>query len=303
MILVFGSINADFFLSVKSLPRPGETVLCPSYTFYPGGKGANQAVAAARLGGEVMFVGSIGDDPYGEQVFEALQHVGINLNRVKSISGITGTAFVMVEETGENQIVVASGANLETCSSQIKDSDLSLCTHLILQMEVPIKEIEDIIFRSKAAGCKIILNYAPAHSIQPAAIECCDYLIMNELEAASLFGQKKEVEEYAKSFSERFDTECIITLGPKGSLLANSDGLYEINALKIEAIDTVGAGDMFVGAFSASLYNGDNTLISLQKATVASGLACKFEGAQPVAVTSQLIEAELHTVASPVKLC
>ena len=175
MILVFGSINADFFLSVKSLPRPGETVLCPSYAFYPGGKGANQAVAAARLGGEVMFVGSIGDDPYGEQVFEALQHVGINLNRVKSISGITGTAFVMVEETGENQIVVASGANLETCSSQIKDSDLSLCTHLILQMEVPIKEIEDIIFRSKAAGCKIILNYAPAHSIQPAAIECCDY--------------------------------------------------------------------------------------------------------------------------------
>ena len=119
---------------------------------------------------------------------------------------------------------------------------------------------------------------------------------MNELEAASLFGQKKEVEEYAKSFSERFDTECIITLSPK-SLLANSDGLYEINALKIEAIDTVGAGDMFIGAFSASLYNGDNTLISLQ-ATVASGLACKFEGAQPVAVT-YLTVTELHTVASP----
>ena len=213
MILVFGSINADFFLSVKSLPRPGETVLCPSYTFYPGGKGANQAVAAARLGAEVMFAGSVGKDPYGAQVLKSLRDVGINLNRVNSKGTTTGTAFVVVEEDGENQIVVASGANLETCSNQIKDSDLSLCTHIVLQLEVPIKEIEDIIFRAKAAGCKIILNYAPANVIQSRAIECCDYLIMNEIEANSLFGQKKEVEEYAMKFSLTSE-KCVDKLSP-----------------------------------------------------------------------------------------
>ena len=302
MILVFGSINADFFLNVKSLPRPGETVLCPSYTFYPGGKGANQAVAAARLGAEVMFAGSVGKDPYGAQVLKSLREVGINLNRVNSKGTTTGTAFVVVEEDGENQIVVASGANLETCSNQIKDSDLSLCTHIVLQLEVPIKEIEDIIFRAKAAGCKIILNYAPANVIQPTAIECCDYLIMNEIEANSLFGQKKEVEEYAIEFSERFDAECIITLGPKGSLLANREGLYKIDALKVEAIDTVGAGDMFVGAFSAGLFKGGSTTRSLQRATVASGLACKFKGAQPSLVTPHLVESELHRLPLPRKI-
>ena len=302
MILVFGSINADFFLSVKSLPRPGETVLCPSYTFYPGGKGANQAVAAARLGAEVMFAGSVGKDPFGVQVLKSLRDVGINLNRVNSKGTSTGTAFVVVEEDGENQIVVASGANLETCSNQIKDSDLSLCTHIVLQLEVPIKEIEDIIFRAKAAGCKIILNYAPANVIQPTAIECCDYLIMNEIEANSLFGQKKEVEEYAIKFSKRFDAECIITLGPKGSLLATREGLYKIDALEVEAIDTVGAGDMFVGAFSAGLFKGECTTSSLQKATVASGLACKFKGAQPSLVTPHLVESELHRLPLPRKI-
>ena len=302
MILVFGSINADFFLNVKSLPRPGETVLCPSYTFYPGGKGANQAVAAARLGAEVMFAGSVGKDPYGGQVLKSLRDVGINLNRVNSEGTTTGTAFVVVEEDGENQIVVASGANLETCSNQIKDSDLSLCTHIVLQLEVPIKEIEDIIFRAKAAGCKIILNYAPANVIQPTAIERCDYLIMNEIEANSLFGQKKEVEEYAIEFSERFDAECIITLGPKGSLLATREGLYKIDALEVEAIDTVGAGDMFVGAFSAGLFKGECTTSSLQRATVASGLTCKFNGAQPSLVTPQLVESELQRLPLPRKI-
>ena len=302
MILVFGSINADFFLNVKSLPRPGETVLCPSYTFYPGGKGANQAVAAARLGAEVMFAGSVGKDPYGGQVLKSLRDVGINLNRVNSRGTTTGTAFVVVAEDGENQIVVASGANLETCSNQIKDSDLSLCTHIVLQLEVPIKEIEDIIFRAKAAVCKIILNYAPANVIQPTAIECCDYLIMNEIEANSLFGQKKEVEEYAIKFSKRFDAECIITLGPKGSLLATREGLYKIDALEVEAIDTVGAGDMFVGAFSAGLFKGECTTSSLQRATVASGLTCKFNGAQPSLVTPQLVESELQRLPLPRKI-
>ncbi|MEC8751244.1 MAG: ribokinase [Pseudomonadota bacterium] len=302
MILVFGSINADFFLNVKSLPRPGETVLCPSYTFYPGGKGANQAVAAARLGAEVMFAGSVGKDPYGGQVLKSLRDVGINLKLVNSRGTTTGTAFVVVAEDGENQIVVASGANLETCSNQIKDSDLSLCTHIVLQLEVPIKEIEDIIFRAKAAGCKIILNYAPANVIQPTAIECCDYLIMNEIEANSLFGQKKEVEDYAIKFSKRFDAECIITLGPKGSLLATREGLYKIDALEVEAIDTVGAGDMFVGAFSAGLFKGECTTSSLQRATVASGLTCKFNGAQPSLVTPQLVESELQRLSLPRKI-
>ena len=259
-------------------------------------------MAAARLGAEVMFAGSVGKDPYGGQVLKSLRDVGINLKLVNSRGTTTGTAFVVVAEDGENQIVVASGANLETCSNQIKDSDLSLCTHIVLQLEVPLKEIEDIIFRAKAAGCKIILNYAPANVIQPTAIECCDYLIMNEIEANSLFGQKKEVEDYAIKFSKRFDAECIITLGPKGSLLATREGVYKIDALKVEAIDTVGAGDMFVGAFSAGLFKGGCTTSSLQRATVASGLVCKFNGAQPSLVTSQLVESELQRLPPPRKI-
>ena len=127
-------------------------------------------------------------------------------------------------------------------------------------------------------------------------------MIMNEIEANSLFGQKKEVEEYAIKFSKRFDAECIITLGPKGSLLATREGLYKIDALEVEAIDTVGAGDMFVGAFSAGLFKGECTTSSLQRATVASGLTCKFNGAQPSLVTPQLVESELQRLPLPRKI-
>jgi len=302
MILVFGSINADLFVNVNNLPQPGETVLCPTYTFRPGGKGANQAAIAARLGAEVKFIGAVGNDVFGKPVLAALGKAGVGIDDVKVVGETTGTAFVLVEESGENQIVVASGANLETVSHQVKDEDLTDETVLVLQMEVPIKQIEQVIFRASEIGSKIILNYAPAARIERAALELCDVLILNKLEADALSGEEKKPEDHVKEFAETYNCECVVTLGKNGSVLANSSGLYSIAALQITPVDTVGAGDVFVGAFAVSLLNGSDSLKALHRATIAGGLACTVEGAQPNSITSSLIDEKINLVDVPKKL-
>ena len=162
MILVFGSLNADLFFNINNLPKKGETVLCSEYKFQPGGKGANQAVAAASLGGHVEMIGSVGNDVFASPVIDALQNSNVGVSGIIQRQVTTGTACVMVENQGENQIVVASGANLKTTSDQVSDAQLNEDTILILQMEVPIAEIRKVICRAREAGCKIILNLAPA---------------------------------------------------------------------------------------------------------------------------------------------
>jgi ribokinase len=301
MILVFGSVNADLFLNVARLPERGETVLCPTYVFRPGGKGANQAAAAARAsraGGETRMIGRVGRDPYARPVLDALRAGGVDVALVEAVAGVTGTAAVMVEESGENQIVVASGANMAVTADQIPDGLLGPETTLVLQMEVPVPAIENAIHRARRAGCRIILNLAPALSIDEAALEACDVLVLNEGEANTLAGAEGVPENHAQAFAKRFSLDCVVTLGGSGAVLATEEMLFRIGALQIEPIDTVGAGDAFVGALAASLDGGAAISYALRQASVAGGLACLQEGAQAGLPTLAEIESVTPRLAS-----
>ena len=200
MILVFGSLNADLFFNVNNLPKRGETVLCSEYKFQPGGKGANQAVAAASLGGHVEMIGSVGDDIFANPVIDTLQKSNVGVSGIIQRQGNTGTACVMVENGGENQIVVASGANLKTTSDQVSDAQLNEDTILVLQMEVPICEIRKVIFRARKAGCRIVLNLAPALKVDDDVLKLCDYLILNAGEAKVLAGREESAENMPSHF-------------------------------------------------------------------------------------------------------
>jgi ribokinase len=301
MILVFGSVNADLFLNVARLPARGETVLCPTYVFRPGGKGANQAAAAARAsrpGGETRMIGRVGRDPLAGPVLEALRAGGVDIALIEAIDGVTGTAAVMVEESGENQIVVASGANLAVTADQIPDTLLGTETTLVLQMEIPVAEIETAIHRARRAGCRIILNLAPALPIDAAALEACDVLVLNEGEANSLVGAQGEAEAHALALAAKLALDCIITLGGSGAVLATNEMMFRIGALEIEPVDTVGAGDAFVGALAASLDSGAAITYALHQASVAGGLACLQEGAQTGLATLAEIESVTPRLAS-----
>ena len=299
MILVFGSLNADLFFNVNNLPKRGETVLCSEYKFQPGGKGANQAVAAASLGGHVEMIGSVGDDTFANPVIDTLQKSNVGVNGIIQRQGNTGTACVMVENGGGNQIVVASGANLKTTSDQIIDTQLNEGTILVLQMEVPICEIRKVIFRARKAGCRIVLNLAPALKVDDDVLKLCDYLILNLGEAKALAGRGESAEKYATAFFEKYDAEAIVTLGDEGAVLANGNGVYRTKALDLKPIDTVGAGDAFVGVFAASLSIGKSSLSALSFACVAGGLTCLTEGAQTSLLSSQEIERNMERLAPP----
>jgi ribokinase len=301
MILVFGSVNADLFLNVARLPARGETVLCPTYVFRPGGKGANQAAAAARAsrpGGHTRMIGRVGQDPYAGPVLEALREGGVDIDLIEAIDGVTGTAAVMVEESGENQIVVASGANTAVTADQVPDALLGPETTVVLQMEVPVAEVEKVIHRARAAGARVILNLAPALPIDPAALESCDVLVLNEGEANTLAGAAGDAETHARAFADRFSLDCIVTLGAAGAVLASEELLFRIGALQIDPVDTVGAGDAFVGALAASLDGGAAISYALRQASVAGGLACLHEGAQSGLPTLAEIESVTPRLAS-----
>jgi len=302
MIVVFGSVNADLFLRVPKLPKPGETILTQGYDFRPGGKGANQAAAAARAGGDVKMVGCVGQDPHAEPLLEALRETGVDIEHVARRDSVTGTALVMVEEGGENQIVVASGANLNVSAEQLPDALLTRETTLVLQMEVPVKEIEAVIWRARQASSRVVLNLAPAGDIDEAALRACDVLVVNEGEAESLAGVADTPENHARSFAERYALNCIVTLGGSGSVLATDNMLFRIQALEIDPVDTVGAGDAFVGVLAASLDTGAAMSYALRQATVAAGLACLQEGAQTGLPTLAEIESVSPRLAPAVPL-
>lgn len=280
MILVFGSINADLFFAVDRLPVRGETVLTPSVTLQPGGKGANQAAAAARAGATTRFVGCVGDDAMAPAVLSALADTGCDIAGVRRIAGATGTAAVLVERSGENQIVVASGANGSVSADQLDVSTLGPGTTLVCQMEVPAAETAAALRTAKRAGCRTILNLAPARAVQATVLATVDVLVLNEGEATTLTGRDDPPPVTARRLARDHDLTCVITLGGRGALAVAPDGTgWRIGALAAAVVDTVGAGDAFVGVLAASVDAGLEFPDALRRASVAAGLACTKPGA------------------------
>ncbi len=303
MLLVLGSINADLLFRVKALPRPGETVLCPEYAFAPGGKGANQAAAAAKAGAEVRFVGNVGADAYGPVVRELLRDAGVEVSGLGTVERPTAIAVIGVDERGENAIIVASGANLETRAAQVPDRMLGVGTTVLCQNEIRPEESFALLRRARARGARTILNLAPAGPVPEAVLEALDILVVNEIEAAAAAGHEAaEPETLARELHARFGLTCVVTLGPRGALTVGSEGTLRIPPLAVEPVDTTGAGDAFVGVLAAFLDRGTSLADSLHRATVAAGLACEQVGAQTAQPRDAEIEARLSDCPPPTLL-
>ncbi|MFW2338760.1 MAG: ribokinase [Acidimicrobiia bacterium] len=277
-VTVIGSINLDMVAGAPRLPVPGETVTDAVLDTHPGGKGANQALAAHRMGADVSLVGRVGSDPNADQALALLREGGVNLEGVTvDATAATGVAMIVVDADGENQIVVAPGANrlIVPADVHVEGSDAIIC-----QLEIPLEVVVEAGRRTTGLFC---LNAAPVRPLPHDLIEQTDLLVVNEIEAAQLGDQ-----------IHLTGGMLAVTLGGAGALLYR-EGRQVASATPpaVNVVDTVGAGDAFVGAMVASLVAGRTEAESLQRAVIAGALATTVRGAQPSAPTLAMVEAML----------
>jgi len=297
MLLVFGSLNADLVFQLETLPRPGETVLCPGYALAAGGKGANQAAAAARAGAAVRMVGQVGDDSFGRYVRQCLSAAGVDGAAIATSARPTGIAVIGVDRAAENQIMVASGANLDTDAGQIEDAELAPGTTVLCQNEIRPEATFALLVRARARGARTILNLAPAAAVPERVLAALDVLIVNQIEASAAAGGQGDPADLARDLATRHGLTCIVTLGAEGALALGPAGGYRVPALAVEAIDTTGAGDAFAGVLAAGLDRGLALPEALRQASVAAGLACTRLGAQSSQADAAAIVAGLAELA------
>jgi ribokinase len=295
MIVVFGSLNVDLVTVVERLPGAGETVLGPGYALHPGGKGANQALAARRAGAEVALVGAVGRDGFAEIALSLLAADGVDLAGVERVEAPTGAAFIAVDAQGSNQIVVAAGANAQARAAALDGRPLGENDILLLQREVPEDECLLAAGIARRAGARVVLNLAPAGVPDPALLALTDILIANEHEALVLAQAQGWPENEPDAIARRLDAErgiaCIVTLGGDGVVGWHGGVRRRMEAPRVTVVDTVAAGDSFTGAFAAALSAGFGFSGALQRGLAAGSLACTAEGAQPSIPRRSEIEA------------
>jgi ribokinase len=307
VIVVFGSINIDIEMRVDRLPQSGETLLCQDYLLSPGGKGANQACAAARTGAAVRLFGKVGEDSFADSALEFLSEAEVDLSGVETARGEhTGCATILVEPSGDNCITVGAGANLAARAEQVPDSVLTPETVLLLQMEVTAGENWRLVERAKKRGARILLNAAPAAMVPQDVLQSIDVLIANEVEGGHV-AREVGIEEGAASripraLAQRYALTCILTLGGAGLISFGPDGGWSVPALPISPVDTAGAGDVFVGALAGALERRDAMPDALRFASVAAGLSCQKSGTQASMPVGEEVEAELARLPGSRKL-
>ncbi|WP_119420778.1 ribokinase [Desertibaculum subflavum] len=278
MIVVLGSINLDLGFAAPRLPAAGETVLCDAAAVSPGGKGANQALAAARDGAAVRMIGAVGRDAFAAPALSELRSGGVDISGIVEVERPTGLAAVMVDPAGQNQIMVASGANLAVTARQIETLALGPDATLVLQMEIPPAEVAKAIEFARTRGSRIVLNLAPAATLAEEVLARLDVLIANEIEIARLgTGRPMDI---AHAVARRLGITVIVTLGGDGACMAAPASCWQIGCLPVEVVDTTGAGDAFVGVFAAALDRGASPESALHRASVAGALTCTRFGAQ-----------------------
>ncbi len=306
MILVFGSINIDLVVPVERLPAPGETVLGPRYTLVPGGKGANQALAAARAGAAVRMVGRVGQDSFADLALAELQAAGVDLSAVARDARPTGCALIPVARRGGNLIIVASGANGAVAERQVADALLGPDTLVLLQMEVPLAENWRLVERAKVHGARVMLNCAPAAAVPRSVLSALDALILNEGEADLLARDLSlaaaDPRAAGRALAAATGTTVRVTLGGAGAVAFARDEAWTVGVLPIAPVDTTAAGDAFTGAFAVATDAGADLPTALHHAAVAGGLACTAAGAQPSLPTRAAIDARLPDLAPPSRL-
>ena len=304
MITVFGSLNVDYIFQVSQLPAPGETVLASNMQVLPGGKGANQAVAAARAGAKVSMVGAVGRDALSKIALAGLLDAGVDTSAIALSTKPTGTAAINVDAQGENAITVSSGANLDASGDSLDEKNLTPRTTVLLQMEVPMTAMADLVQRARKKESCIVWNLAPMQCVDLALLKQVNCLIVNEVELNQLHsefhqtlgpnnGSAKDVEQKAWDIFTLTRQSVVVTLGAKGTLAVHNNTLLTVPALAISPVDTVGAGDAFTGAFTAALDRGETFPVALRWGSVAGGLACLETGAQSSLPTAAQISEHL----------
>ena len=296
MIAVFGSVNIDLVTAVERIAAPGETVLGGSYAAIPGGKGANQALAARRAGAEVAMVGAVGRDGFAEAALALLHDAGVDLSGVARVKAPTGAAFIAVDARGANAITVAAGANAEARATRF-DGAVPSGGLLLLQREVPDTEGEEAARAARARGMRTVLNLAPSGRVPDAFLALVDVMVINEHEAADLAGFLGLADDHAglaAHLRERFGVGAtVVTLGGEGAAGWAEGVEHRAPCPRVEVVDTTAAGDSFVGFFAAALDAGLPFAKAMGRGTAAGSLACTVAGAQPSIPTAAAVDALL----------
>ena len=284
-ILVIGSLNMDLSIDLAKMPVTGETILGRGIAYKAGGKGANQACAAGKLGGRVRMLGCVGQDEFGQKLVKSLSESGVETDYIKESRDLpTGTAVIYVDDNGDNSIVVIPGANMACDIEYLKEQDEQFhwCDYVVLQMEIPYEAVWYSVKRAKELGKMVILNPAPAPDEIPEEIlSLVDYLTPNETEIIALNGKSKDdIREGAEKLLSRGVSNVIATLGDRGALLVNRYGETFYPARKVVSVDTTAAGDCFNGAMVAALAEGQSEAEAILFANIASSIAVTRKGAQ-----------------------
>ena len=286
-VCVVGSLNMDLVVKASHLPRVGETVSGGTFATFPGGKGANQAVAAARLGAHVTMVGRVGADPFGRQLVEGLTRDGIDVGHVRIDPGVaTGAAFIGVDGAGRNMIMVAPGANSRLAAADVDDARDAIvgARVALLQLEVPIEAVVHAAALARAAGAIVCLDPAPAGSLPDALYACVDVIDPNEVEAQILTGVEihspADAERAAGALRERGPRVAVVKMGDRGAVYLGPDGRGRVPAVPVKAVDTTAAGDAFAAALGVALGEGTGTAGAVIFATRAAGIKVTRMGAQ-----------------------
>lgn len=301
-IVVIGSINMDIVNRVERHPLPGETIMALKTEFNSGGKGANQAVAATRAGGYVSMVGAIGDDPFGKELIMSLSKNGINTKKIIKKDCKSGLAFITVNAAGENSIILEAGANGQLSHEDIisvLDDFIGKDTVILLQNEIPWERTEYIINKAYEQQIPVYLNPAPAKRISDSVLSKLKGLFVNETEAEILTGitiiDEKTVKQAASIMLKTGLSEVVITLGEKGSYYADQTGnIIFTPAYQVPVVDTISAGDTFIGAYVVARLSGEVPRDSLQFATAASALTVTKNGAQKSIPFQEQIKSEIN---------
>lgn len=285
-ITVLGSLNMDISVAVQRLPAPGETVLGPGAVIAPGGKGANQAVAAARLGGAVRMTGCTGDDDFARMARSALEADDVDVSGVRAVGGFaTGLALITVDAAGENMITVAQGANGQAGDAEVAAALAGGCDLLVLSAEIPAGTLAAVLAGARAAGLRCLLNLAPAPA-EPAALLArgLDWLVVNESEAAAILGRAvaglAEAGAAARDLCGLGARHAVVTAGSRGAALAGPAGDEVVPALSVRSVDSVGAGDAFVAALAVALAAGLPPAGAVRAAAAAGATATTRRGTQ-----------------------
>jgi ribokinase len=293
-ILVIGSLNTDLVVRTPRFPQPGETISGEDLQIFPGGKGANQAVAAARQDTPVSMLGRVGKDNFGDFLLENLQSNNVDSQFVQRDEASTGTAVIVVDANGQNTIVLSAGANGQVSEADISAAPLSGFELLLLQLEIPVETVVAAARRARESGLRVLLNPAPARSLPDELITLPDFLVPNETELSILADQPVKDISSAESAAQRLLTRgaqtVIVTLGANGALIVTRENTKHIPPFKVDPVDTTAAGDAFIGGFASALLQNKSLEDAVRYGCACGALATTKLGAQPSLPTKDEVE-------------